>query len=358
MILTENITIKVSNKTKSYFEMKGYDIHSDSIIVRITDIHKSSRQKVLVKCDVCGEEKKIRYGDYNKITKNNVDIYCCYKCRRIKTDKTNLEKYGNRCAMQNELIKEKSKQTMIKKYSNKSYRNPIEIKKTFLLKYGVDNVSKLEIIKNKKIETSLLHYNVDNPNKCDVVKEKIKQTNLERYGVESAMKNENTINKAKKTNLEKYGCENVFQNDIIKKRIKSASLNKYGFDNPMKNENVKNKMKITRIKNGNQIPDDLLTDFAKYRKIINSMTYKHKKELFSNWSGYDYYDDEYIKENFVLGKENSLYPTIDHKVSVFYGFVNNIDPKDISNIENLCITKKYINSQKHKNITYERKEKD
>jgi len=31
------------------------------------------------------------------------------------------------------------------------------------------------------------------------------------------------------------------------------------------------------------------------------------------------------------------YPTIDHKLSIFYGFINKIDPYIIADINNLCI---------------------
>lgn len=44
---------------------------------------------------------------------------------------------------------------------------------------------------------------------------------------------------------------------------------------------------------------------------------------------------------------------VDYKVSVLYGYVNNIDMKIISDISNLCITKKYINSKKSSLNEYE-----
>lgn len=47
------------------------------------------------------------------------------------------------------------------------------------------------------------------------------------------------------------------------------------------------------------------------------------------------------------------YPTIDHKKSVHYGFINNISPEEISNISNLCITKRSINSTKRDMIESE-----
>jgi len=41
-----------------------------------------------------------------------------------------------------------------------------------------------------------------------------------------------------------------------------------------------------------------------------------------------------------------MYRTIDHKISIYYGYMNKIDADIISSIENLCITKRFINSKK------------
>ena len=75
--------------------------------------------------------------------------------------------------------------------------------------------------------------------------------------------------------------------------------------------------------------------------------------LYENWDGYDYYDGEYIKGNFSHSPLSSLYPTIDHKISTYFGFINNIEPEEISSLENLCITKKKINSQKRELTDYQ-----
>jgi hypothetical protein len=44
-----------------------------------------------------------------------------------------------------------------------------------------------------------------------------------------------------------------------------------------------------------------------------------------------------------LGYDTKNYPTIDHKVSVLYGFKNGIEPEEISKLDNLCITKRILN---------------
>lgn len=53
-----------------------------------------------------------------------------------------------------------------------------------------------------------------------------------------------------------------------------------------------------------------------------------------------------IKENYKLDYNNNSYPSIDHKISVYDGFINKIDPSIIADINNLCITKRSINKNK------------
>jgi len=71
------------------------------------------------------------------------------------------------------------------------------------------------------------------------------------------------------------------------------------------------------------------------------------KLLLENWNGNDYYDNEYILPYYKLHYNNILYPTIDHKISVKSGFLSNISAEDISSTNNLCLTKRTINSKKN-----------
>ena len=87
--------------------------------------------------------------------------------------------------------------------------------------------------------------------------------------------------------------------------------------------------------------------WERYVLDIRNKTERNKKKLFKDWDGFDYYDGGYIKENLSLKGTDSNYPTIDHKISIFYGYKNNISPEIIGDISNLCITKRYINSTKN-----------
>lgn len=117
--------------------------------------------------------------------------------------------------------------------------------KTVNEKYGVDNVSQLEEIKKKKIETTIAHYGtaysfslpstkktimekygVDNVSKLDFIKEKKKNTCLKNYGVVSGLKTE----KCKQAVMEKYGVENVSQVPEIQKKKMEGMAKKFVFN--------------------------------------------------------------------------------------------------------------------------------
>ena len=130
-----------------------------------------------------------------------------------------------------------------------------------------------------------------------------------------------------------------FKSEIIKEKIRQHYRDNY--DGAEWNTQTK----VVRDKNG-WIPDENLEGFKLYNRLCRKYTNRNKKELLENWNGLDYYDNEYIKDNFNLNHLDPRYPTIDHKISVKYGYLNNIDTKIIANIDNLCLTKREINSSK------------
>ena len=315
MIITKNIIINITNRNIKNYKKTISDVKIGKIEIPIELLFKGSHTKIHVKCDFCGKENNIPYRQYLASFKYNY-YTCSPKCSYSKNKITNLDKYGVDNPAKSNDIKEKSKITCLEKYGCESYL------------------------------------------KTDDIKEKGKITCLEKYGCESHNSSNIVKNNKKKVFFEKYGVENPSQLDEIKNKKIQTSLKNYGVENPGQSIVVKSKMKQSRILNGNQIPDSQLNDFQKYYKKVSCDTYKNKKDLFKNWNGYDYYDNEYILENFELNSNDSNYPTIDHKISVYYGFINNIDSKEISKLENLCITKRYINSKKNKKCFYERKEKN
>lgn len=96
-----------------------------------------------------------------------------------------------------------------------------------------------------------------------------------------------------------------------------------------------------------------LDKFKIYRRKVDKLTRDIKNILIESWNGLDYYDGEYILNNFNLKYTHGDYPTIDHKISVSYGFKNNIPPEEIARFENLCVTKRRTNSKKYNKSIYE-----
>ena len=208
-----------------------------------------------------------------------------------------------------------------KYYCNKC--STIKNRETCLIKYGVDHYSKTEEFNENNKKIWIKNLGVDHPSKSIKIKDKMKQTWLKNLGVEHPSRLEETIEKTKKTNISKYGvCH------------------------PMQLQSLKNKIRETNISIGRWYTHDVNL-YLGYRKIVDKITKLNKKILMEKWDGFDYYDGDYIKNNFELPPRDRNYPTIDHKKSILYGFLNNLSPEEISSLDNLCITKLWINSTKN-----------
>jgi hypothetical protein len=206
-------------------------------------------------------------------------------------------------------------------------------------------------------------------------KEKSKITLMNNWGVESFSKTEDfkkiiqdkkgmIVEKIKNTFIEKYGVNHYVQTaewkskylsnilEIEKKR-KETCIEKYGVENVSQIKQIYDKIIKTKIETNQIIPEELLSEWDVYKRKIRKITNSNKKSLFENWNGLDYYDGENIRSCFSYSHTHRFYPTIDHKISVFYGFKNNIEPEIVGDIENLCITKRYLNCIKSKMIEVE-----
>lgn len=177
---------------------------------------------------------KNKYGNYNQ--------YCCKACSVENAKRKRIATYAAR-------TKEQSTEILKKRQA------------TVLQKYGVDNVSKSNEIKQlistqtkknaasttKKVkESNLRKYGVESTNSLNSVKNKKKKVFLEKYGVDHQLKipaiaasvsAKNTQNaneriaKARKTCMEKYGTENPSSAGVIKNKRKETFNERYGVDN-------------------------------------------------------------------------------------------------------------------------------
>lgn len=378
MIITEKTEVKINLKNINHYSLKGYKCElTDIIDVDSIDVTKGSHKKVIVKCELCGNERELFISKY-WLNYNRQGFYSCNNCSNDKRVKTMNEKYGvdyisqtkeNRERlskyMSSDYFKEKSKKTLLKKYGVDHYSKTDEFKEhikevfsneelikqsnekrenTCLEKYGVSSYMLTNEYLEKRSITMNDRYGATHSIQSDIIREKIKKSFQENWGVNSPFESDDIRQISKESILKKYGVDNVFMSDDIKEKIKKTNLEKYGVDNPMINEKIKDKVRITKEKLGLQSKN--ISKFKKYRHRISYLTKRNKKELYENWNGHDYYDNEYIKENFKLNHLDKKYPTIDHKTSVLYGFLNGISEEEISDMGNLCITKRSINSIK------------
>ena len=311
MILTKEVTLRVNSKHRQYYKDCGYDTTKKEITVKIEDLKKGSFCKVHVACDVCGKKGYIIYHGYVRNIKHG-GFYACHKCAHIKVKNTKKERYGD----ENYTNVEKGKATLLDKYGDENYRNPEKNKQTCLERYGKEHILQVEKFKNKAKKTTLDRYGQEYYNNI----EKTKKTNLKKYGTKCVLNSKSIIKKIETTNLERYGSKNYFCTDAFK------------------------------ISQG-IILDEHLDNWKLYQRKAKRLVRKIKKYILEDWDGIDYYDNEYIKENLKLSHFHGDYPTIDHKISIYYGFMNNISIDDISKVENLVVTKRRNNASKGKGIT-------
>lgn len=169
MILDEFVRTFAKGKYKQYYTDLGYNTSEKYIYVNIKHLKDNSVVRINVKCDICGEEKKIKYQDYQKITNKQTENYYCKGCKFLK------------------------------------------FKKTCLRIYGVENPSQLETIKERKVETCLKNYGVENPSQSEIIKDRKIQTCNDNFGVDYPGQNPEIFHKQHKSGylVQKFRDTNI-----------------------------------------------------------------------------------------------------------------------------------------------------
>ena len=123
MILTREITIRITESNYQYYEDMGYDVSiGEDLVIPIELLSKGSHFRIKCKCDGCGIEKEVIFKNYVKYD-NNFGEYYCRKCSEVKRKETLRKNFGVDYPIQNEKVLQKMKKTLVEKY-------------------GVDNISK------------------------------------------------------------------------------------------------------------------------------------------------------------------------------------------------------------------------
>ena len=270
---------------------------------------------------------KNRYNDFNSFKetlyriKNNInEIPKCPICGKETTFINISHGYHITCGNK-KCIYELSKISIIKKY-------------------GVDNVAKLDVVKDKIKNTFEKNYGVSNPNKCKEIRNKIKQTCLEKYGVEHHWNNDVIKEKRHQTWLKKYGVDICSQADVVKEKMSKTVEEKYGvkwFTQTQKlikasnTEETKNKEFKTKIKNMN---------FSKSKeedKLYELLLAKFKnvKRQYKDKNLYPFYCDFYLpNENIWIEYNGSQF----HHYKPYENNENDII--ELNNLKNKSIERK------------------
>lgn len=133
-------------------------------------------------------------------------------------------------------------------------------KETNLERYGVENPSKADCVKDRIKKTNLERYGVEHSGQADCVKDKIKKTKIERYGnpsynnpdkIRGTWKNKGDISdiveRRENSYMEKTGYKNPFQNPDVISRIRQTNLEKYGDEIASRSDGVRMKLSLTKL---------------------------------------------------------------------------------------------------------------
>lgn len=251
-------------------------------------------------CIICGQPtffRNIEEG-YNRFC----STACSIKDKGVSDKKVKVrlererEKYNGKIFLQTQECVDKTKETKKTRYGDGNYCNIEKIAKTKENKYG-------------------------NSNYCNV--DKIRKTMMEKYG----------------------GYQHLYD------QTKKTCVKKYGVDNYFKTIEFRKSMEIEQ----KWVPLEKLSEYERYKRRVKKETRRWRTELFSKWDGKDYYTGEKLityeewksKCNGQHVSKNKLQPTVDHKISVVYGFNNGIDAEVIGNINNLCVCARDTNVRKN-----------
>ena len=208
MIVTKEVEVIPTGSMIQYYKSKGYDAkYKIPLLVKISDLPNKSNKEIVVTCDYCNESYTTRYVNYYETTKAFTLKCACANC------------------------------------ASKKQRD------VFLQRYGVENISQLDSVKDKKKKTTFEHYGVYYPQQSLEVQQTMKANNLQKYGVECTLQDIKTKEKTKKTCLEKYGCEDATRSDFVINKRQQTMIERYGVASASQCLEFKDKMKETCLKN-------------------------------------------------------------------------------------------------------------
>lgn len=243
--------IIIAKQNRKYYESLGYDgcIIGNNIVVKISDLPRSSKAKINVVCDYCGEKMRRAYSNHlNQMKKDIIQKDSCVKCKGKKTKESNLQVYGVDNCMKLDWVRDNLKQSIQDKYGvdhpMHSQLVKDKLKQTVYERYGVNSCASLDWVQDKIVQTNIARYGKGRYTQTEEYVLRKTKTCLEKYGFENPFQNKEIQEKQRNTIYEKYGTSNVFQCERIKEKITQTNIAKYGVPHPMQNEDFKRRVVI------------------------------------------------------------------------------------------------------------------
>jgi len=242
--------------------------------------------------------KKMNFKLWEIITISNTEENITFK-EKFYLYENNI-KLKPKCYCNGELKFSDMKNGFRKFCSKKCMANSTDIKSkrknTNLEKWGVDNPSKSEVIRNKVIETNKSKFGKEWATQSDSIKDKMKETFIKNFGVDNPSKIKEIREKAENTMLEKFGVRHAMQNDDIKDKLKGIFIENWGVDNPSKIKEIRERAENT-----------MLEKFGVRHAMQNEeVKIKAENTMFENWGGHYVNTEEYKNRlNDILFKKNS-----------------------------------------------------
>lgn len=167
-------------------------------------------------CEKCGKEDNRKQK--RRIAQQDNLLFCPDCTKKY----TNQKRYGYDNAQSSPEVKSK-----IGKKS-KENNNISLMKKNLMEKYGVDNASKIDSVKEKRKNTNIERFGGVSPCSSPFVNNSLKQTNLQRYGVEYYPQTNSFKKSVEETNLKKLGVKtNLLDEEFVKRKKRNDFDNYY-----------------------------------------------------------------------------------------------------------------------------------
>lgn len=209
-------------------------------------------------------------GKSDAQTKKYLSAYKFKKTQKQKAEirkRTMLSKYGVENISQLPEIKDKKEQKALEKYGVKNVFQAEEIKNkirnTFIKKYNCNNPMQIPEVRNKRMKSEHYEYKMSiqtsgiykeqqendftEQNYIETLKHQIELQNNKILELQKKLNEKSAHEKAKETCMKKYGVDHPMKSKSVQEKTKQTNLEKYGCENPMKNEEIKEKAKRTNL---------------------------------------------------------------------------------------------------------------